>query len=99
MVKNKISNIWEKYASPKLQTKLGIAFSLLAILISAVLTFASYLNSRAKSREDIRQRIRDTVGIAALQIDGDLHAKLLSPIQEGNPAYIQIKRVLQRRWS
>jgi signal transduction histidine kinase len=95
MVKNKISNIWEKYTLSRLKTKLSIAFSLLAILISGVLTFASYLISRDKSHEDIRQRIRDIVSIAALQIDGDLHATLLSPEQESSPAYIQIKGVLQ----
>ena len=64
MGKNKISNIAQTRRALRLQTKLGIAFSILAVFIAALLTFASYLNFRAKAREDIRRRLNDIVGVA-----------------------------------
>jgi len=85
----------EIYTSARLQTKLGIAFSVLAVLISALLTFASYLTFRAESRQDIRQRLGDIVSVAALRVDADEHATLVNPAQEGSPAYMRIKHVLQ----
>jgi signal transduction histidine kinase len=95
MSENNINNITQTYTSSRLQTKLGVAFSVLAVIISALLTFASYLNFRAKSRGDIRQRLGDIVSVAALQINGDEHSTLVNPAQEGGPAYMRIKRVLQ----
>jgi signal transduction histidine kinase len=93
--KNKTNNIIQKYSSSRLQTKVGITFFVLAVLISALLTFAAYINFRAKSREYIRQRLYDIVGTAALQIDGDVHATLVNPAQEGGSTYMEIKHVLQ----
>ena len=48
MGKIKINNIWQTYISSRLQTKLGIAFSVLAVLISAAAYVALYLNFRTK---------------------------------------------------
>src|SRR3990172_7350916 len=78
-----------------LQTKLGLSFSILTIVISALLTFALYQVIRGRLWEDIRQRLYDIVNISAFQIDGDAHATLVDPNQEDNAAYIRIKRVLQ----
>ena len=91
----KINNIWDLYIGSRLQTKLGIAFSVLATVICAVLMFALYLNFRSKIFEDTREEVRYLASIAALQVDGDLHATLTEPAQEGNLAYMKIKRVLQ----
>jgi len=79
----------------RLQTKLAISFSLVAIIASALLTFALYLTVKTRLREDIRHRLYDIVNIAALQVDGDEHATLVDPAQEGSHAYMRIKRVLQ----
>jgi signal transduction histidine kinase len=78
-----------------LQTKLGISFSIVAAITSALLTFALYLTVKTQLRQDIRQRLYDIVNIAALQVDGDAHATLVDPAQEGNAAYMRIKHVLQ----
>ena len=94
--KIKMNRIREMYISSRLQTKLGISFSILAILIAAMLTYSLYLNFSFKARSDIRKRLCNIVEVAALQIDGDLHSTLASPAQEGSPAYIQIRHVLQR---
>jgi len=80
----------------KLQTKLSISFSVLAILTSALLTVALYMTVRGQLRENIRERLRNIASVAALQIDGDAHAALTDSAQEGNAAYMKIKRVLQR---
>jgi len=80
----------------RLQTKLGISFSVLSIVISALLTFALYQMVRRHLREDIRERLRNIAGVAALQIDGDAHSTLTEPAQEGSAPYMQIKKVLQR---
>ncbi len=80
----------------RLGTKLGVSFSVLAIIISALLTFALYQTVRRQLREDIREHLRSIASIAALQVDADAHATLMEPSQEGNAAYMRIKRVLQR---
>jgi len=49
----------------RLQTKLAISFSLVAIIASALLTFALYLTVKTRLRQDIRQRLYDIVNIAA----------------------------------
>jgi signal transduction histidine kinase len=79
----------------KLQTKLAVSFSLVAIIASALLTFALYLTVKTRLRQDIRQRLYDIVNIAALQVDADAHATLVDPAQEGRDTYMRIKRVLQ----
>jgi signal transduction histidine kinase len=78
-----------------LQTKLGFSFSILTIVISALLTFALYQSVRGRLREDIRRRLYDIVNISALQIDGDAHSTLVDPSQEGSTVYKDIKRSLQ----
>jgi signal transduction histidine kinase len=80
----------------RLQTKLALSFSVLAIVTSALLTFVLYKTIQGQLREDIRERLRNIASIAALQVDGDAHATLTERAQEGNAAYMQIKRVLQR---
>jgi signal transduction histidine kinase len=83
------------YVSARLETKLGIAFSVWAVLISALLTFTLYQNFCLQLREGIRQRLHDVTALAALAVDGDAHATLTRRDQEGSPAYMRIKRVLQ----
>ncbi len=78
-----------------LQTKLGFSFSILTIVTSALLTFTLYQTVRGRLQQEIRQRLYDIASISALQIDGDAHATLVDPTQEGNATYIRIKRVLQ----
>lgn len=63
----------------RLQTKLGISFSIVAAITSALLTFALYLTVKTQLHQDIRQRLYDIVNIAALQVDGDAHATLVDP--------------------
>jgi signal transduction histidine kinase len=79
-----------------LQTKLGISFSVFAIVTSALLILALYQTERRQLREDICERLRNIASIAALQVDADAHSTLMERAQEGNATYMQIKSVLQR---
>ncbi len=79
----------------RLRTKLALGFAFLAILFVGVVIFTFYQNMRAQLRQDIRDRLRDAVAIAALQVDGDQHALLTDPSQEGGELYMQLKSVLQ----
>lgn len=78
-----------------LRLKLALGFALLAISALGLTTFIYYQNTKAMLRQDIRERLRDAVAIGALQVDGDLHAQLTDPAQEGNAAYLELKKTLQ----
>lgn len=93
--KNKTNTDGKTHRYLRLQTRLGISFSIVAIIVSALVTFALYLTIKTQLRQDIRQRLHDIVNIAALQVDGDAHATLVDPAQEGNATYMRIKHVLQ----
>jgi signal transduction histidine kinase len=80
----------------RLQTKLGIAFSVLVIITSALLTFALFLTARQQLREGIRERLRNIASVAALQIDADAHATLVQRSQEDSATYLRIKWALQK---
>ncbi|MFZ5909575.1 MAG: GAF domain-containing protein [Chloroflexota bacterium] len=78
-----------------LRIKSAFAFSFLAIFFVGLITLAYYWSARAQLRQDIRERLRDVAAVGALQIDGDEHALLTDPSQEGNETYLALKRVLQ----
>jgi signal transduction histidine kinase/HAMP domain-containing protein len=92
--KKAIHRITHKYFS--LQAKLGLSFSILTIVTSAMLTLTLYQAVRGRLREDIRQRLYDIVNVSALQVDGDKHATLVDPDQEGSTTYMHIKSILQK---
>jgi GAF domain-containing protein/HAMP domain-containing protein len=79
----------------RLSTRLSLSFALFAILLVGIITYTNYQNTRSQLHEDIRARLRDAVAIGAQQIDGDKHALLTEPAQEGSATYMQIKKVLQ----
>jgi two-component system sensor histidine kinase/response regulator len=85
----------EPHRYVSLRTKLGLSFSILTIATSAALIFVLYRTVQSKLRQDVRQRLYDIANISALQLDGDAHSTLVDPNQEGNAAYMRIKRVLQ----
>ncbi|MEW5733820.1 MAG: response regulator [Thermodesulfobacteriota bacterium] len=86
----------EKSRFTGLSTKLAGAFALLAILVSAVLTFSLYLVIKKELRQEIRARLHDSAAVAAMLVDGDRHARLTEPSQENSPDYLAIKRTLQK---
>ena len=78
-----------------LRFSLGTAFTGIAILTSVLLGVVSYFSVQSFVREGVRERLADAVGLAALQIDGDLHAQLRSPADEHTPAFQDLRRHLK----
>ena len=67
---------------PTIQTRLTIAFTLLGIIVVAVVLFIQFNNFRGALRNEIRQRLTSITKIAALQQDGDLLTKITSGSDE-----------------
>jgi putative methionine-R-sulfoxide reductase with GAF domain len=80
----------------KLQTRLAISFTLLALLSSAAILAGMYIYASRVLREFTRQRLLDIASLGAMQIDADLHAALVDPAQENGPDYMVIKTILQQ---
>ncbi|MBI5932228.1 MAG: GAF domain-containing protein [Chloroflexi bacterium] len=78
-----------------LRWKLAVSFALLAVLTVGAVSYFAYQNTREQLNLDIRARLRDAVSIAALQVDGDLHATISQPEQETTPEYLRLKTSLQ----
>lgn len=78
-----------------LRLKLAIGFALFSIVAVGFTTYLYYQNARAQLWQGIRERLINSVAIAALQIDAEAHAQLTEPGQEGNPTYLRLKKTLQ----
>ncbi len=78
-----------------LRLKLTLYLMTLSLTTIGVISYWHYQNTKTILRQDISNRLRDAVAIAALQVDGDLHARLISREQEGSPEYLQLKKTLQ----
>ena len=79
----------------KLEVKLGLYFTGMTVLISALLTFGFYAITVKSLRDGLRQRLQDAVAIGATQLDGDALASLTDPVQEGSPTFLQLQKELQ----
>lgn len=79
-----------------LRVKLAIAFALVSILAVGSTTYIYYRNAREQLWQGIRERLINSVAIAALQVDAEAHSQLTDPSQEGNPTYLQLKQTLQK---
>ncbi len=78
-----------------LRVKLALGFALFSILAVGSTTYIYYQNSRAQLWRGTRERLLNSVAIAALQVDSDAHSQLTDPRQEGNPTYLRLKKTLQ----
>lgn len=79
-----------------LRVKLAVGFALFSILAVGSTTTIYYRNARTQLRQGIRERLINSVAIAALQVDAEAHSQLTDPSQEGNPTYLQLKQTLQK---
>ena len=69
-----------KYIS--LRTRLAIYFTLLCVLVSALITGILYYNFKLELREELKNRLVSITSIAALQQDGDTILKITSADDE-----------------
>ena len=74
-----------------LRFNLGYAFTGIAVLTSTLLGVITYFSVQAFVLQGVRERLADAVGLAALQMDGDLHARLRSPADESTPAFHELR--------
>ncbi len=86
----------KKFLLTKIQRKIGLFFSLIMIIILALAVYVYFETSAKHFRQNIRRRLHDIVGIAALEVDTDLHSLLTEPDQENNDIYMKLKKDLQR---
>jgi putative methionine-R-sulfoxide reductase with GAF domain len=80
----------------KLQTRLAISFTLVALLSSAAIMAGMYIFASQVMRNFTKQRLLDIASLGAMQVDGNLHAILTDPAQENGPDYQAIQSTLQR---
>ena len=78
----------------RIQTKLELSFATIALTIAVIVVISLFAITRSQMRQDVRKRLGDVVGVAALQIDADLQSTLIDPSQENGEDYIKIKKNL-----
>ena len=77
-----------------IQMKMIIGFAGIVILTAALLIGVLYFYFRYQNRQNFTENIRRLVSIAALQVDGDAHARLLSEMDQSSPDFIAIHQIL-----
>ncbi len=79
-----------------LQARLALSFTLLTMLLSGLVLYFLYHNVAARTRDELRVRLRDMAALAAQQVDATAHAALTGPSMAADPLYLEVKRSLQR---
>jgi len=80
----------------KLNQKLTVLVFVFALAVSGITSFVLYRTAADQVMKDIRRRLLDIVAISAANLDGELHATLADPSQEGGNAYISFRATLQK---
>lgn len=70
-----------------IRLKLVTAFTVIALVSVTFLGTTAYLYFQDRIREEVRQRLFNTVNIAAIQLDGDLHSQIQDAEDMNLPAY------------
>jgi class 3 adenylate cyclase len=79
-----------------LKFSLGSAFVATVLLTGALLGFVLFGNARKFIREEVKERLKASVAIAAIQIDGEAHARLQSMGDEQSAEYARLQKVLRQ---
>ncbi|MBI5685071.1 MAG: hypothetical protein HZC54_08310 [Verrucomicrobia bacterium] len=78
-----------------LPISLGTALTGIAVLTSVMLGVTTFYSVRSFVRQGVQDRLADAVGIAALKLDGDLHATLRNRGDENTAAYQEVRKYLR----
>ncbi len=70
-----------------LSIKLTIAYSLLILFVSSILTYGLYLEATASHQAAFQERLRDIINFSLPLVDGDYHGLILSAEDEDTPYY------------
>ena len=79
----------------RLYHKFALVFFVVSFAMTGLTAAVFYRTAYQKVFQDIRQRLKDIVIVAALSIDAETHAGLTEPAHEDSPSYNAIKKVLQ----
>ena len=80
----------------KLQHRMTLIFFAFAVLVAGLTAAVLVHTTKTQFISEIRQRLKDSVAIAALQVDARLHDRLKERSQEGSADYLAIKKTLQK---
>jgi methyl-accepting chemotaxis protein len=83
------------FSRMSIRTKLSFSFSLVGVFTLIILASTLYVNMERQLILDIRMRLKDSAALAAMAINTDEHARLVSPRDENTPVYKHLKFVLQ----
>jgi methyl-accepting chemotaxis protein len=75
----------------KLRTRLAVYFSSAAILATALFAGILFIVFRANLRQNFRHSLQNLVGVAVLQIDGDVHHRLQTIADQDTDAFKQTR--------
>ena len=78
-----------------LRFSLGSAFVGVVALTAVLLGAATYINTHEYVRDEIREKLRSSVAIAALSVDADAHDAFKTLDDEKSDAYVRMKTILQ----
>lgn len=75
-----------------IRLKLVTAFTVIALVSVTILGTTAYLYFQDRIRDEVRQRLLNTVNIAAIQFDGDLHSQIQDAEDMNLPAYQKLEQ-------
>ena len=78
-----------------LQWRLALVFSGVALLVSATTSLVLYQVARDQVRADLRQRLGDIVGVAAANLDAELHASITPELGMDSDQFRRMRASLQ----
>jgi diguanylate cyclase (GGDEF)-like protein/PAS domain S-box-containing protein len=70
-----------------LGTKWALAYSILIILISGIMSYSLFWQLQTVQREALRGRLLDIVNFSAPQVDGGFHSLIRTPVDDSNSFY------------
>ena len=78
-------------SADSLRTRIFVGATAISVVSLVLLTAVLYWTYRAQMRADIRDRLRDIVSLAALQVDAEGHNTLTDAEQEFNETYSRLR--------
>ncbi len=79
-----------------LRWKLIVSIILFGTVVTGILSVLLYHTTRTRIRNDFRKHLQEIAGLGAAIVPAELHQTLKHPDQENGPAYMTVKRYLQK---
>ena len=79
-----------------LSWKVGLSFSAFLVFVAVLISFFIFYTIRDELLNSVRRGLLDSVAIASVQIDGDLHGKLTEQAAVSDENYKQLRAALMK---